>query len=75
MTFRHLVLVRPVVRFPFRPSMCGPSAGGAQAFDERLEGGRMWQHVAALFNFITKASMLAEFFFALAIGSGMSCVP
>ena len=24
---------------------------------------------------ITKASMLAEFFFALAIGSGMSCVP
>ena len=25
--------------------------------------------------FITKASMLAEFFFALAIGSGMSCVP
>ena len=55
--------------------MCGPSAGGAQAFDERLEGGRMWQHVAALFNFITKASMLAEFFFALAIGSGMSCVP
>ena len=24
---------------------------------------------------ITKASMLAEFFFALAISSGMSCVP
>ena len=24
---------------------------------------------------VTKASMLAEFFFALAIGSGMSCVP
>ena len=26
-------------------------------------------------QFFTKASMLAEFFFALAIGSGMSCVP
>ena len=25
--------------------------------------------------YVTKASMLAEFFFALAIGSGMSCVP
>ena len=24
---------------------------------------------------VTKASMLAEFFFALAMGSGMSCVP
>ena len=32
-----------------------------------------WRHDP--FPFVTKASMLAEFFFSLAIGSGMSCAP
>ena len=45
-------------------------AGSSQSFAE--EAGSVSFFTRGLF---TKASMLAEFFFALAIGSGMSCVP
>ena len=52
-----------------------PSAMSSMVLNSKFHFEILAPDISVLSGNVTKASVLAEFFFALAIGSGMSCVP